>query len=469
LHGCLDTISEAHARQREIDAIAERLKRLPLDSPLARLASVDPAALAAEALKNRVAVSQISGRYWDKDHLFRSFLIASELRLLGIEKGGSEYEKYEKQFLCASVDGFFRAVLALAAKADSGVVVEVPGTAGVQRFREPGLIDSSDWPCDDSTLLDLGIAGDDLRAVASRLSTPLSGFADLREQLRSKDRYSLKYDTVTDWLGKRPIVDLEKGPRCERLLIPSPWKLMAAGLEFILYDFVSFLDEHRGKALSGLDAYSLRGKAFERYLKGVLPKSASFIEVDSLPDVVGERPDYVWLGSTWGVVIEAKFSLRPNSDRSLSGSTAAFESWRRSSEAIDQAAAFLRNNRSSLEKASRLPEKWVLAIVTSEHANEESTGFTTVATSADLLSGTGLRGLSLLGAGDLEAWITFGNADELGAEIERVWQAMRVAPFYEILRVERATKANDPEMTHIRRARATLLPAVVQEAQKTEP
>lgn len=124
--------------------------------------------------------------------------------------------------MLASVEGFFRVVLALLMKADAGVVIEVAGPRGPQRLRELGRIDSSDWLRDDRALYDLGLGDDDLRAVANRLSTALSGFAALRSELQSANRYSAKYERVTDWFGTRPVVDLEMGGRCEQLLVPSP-------------------------------------------------------------------------------------------------------------------------------------------------------------------------------------------------------------------------------------------------------
>lgn len=459
LHNSLDTISVAAARRREADHIIEYLHKVPPDSLLSRFATLDVVELAGEALKNRIAASQTEGRYWDKDQLFRSYLMTAELRALGLQRGGADYARLERAFLLADVEGFFRAVLALLLKASVGVPVELPGPRGPTLLRELGRIDSSDWPTDRS-LYDMGLSEDDLRAAASRLSTPMREFAAFRGELAKLDPYSAKYSRVVDRLGARPIIDLELGGRSEQLLVPSPWKLIAAGLDFPLYEFVSFLHERQAVALGGADAYSIRGEAFARYLRTAIPKGKGVVDVDELNDLSGERPDLVWVGQAWGILIEAKFSLRPNTDRSVSVATSVLETWRRAAEGANQAAVFLTNHRTRFEGEGH-PRRWAVVLVTSEHTNEEATGFANVAARADLLRGTPLEGLCLLDIGDFESWMHFSTADLLGTEIARAWVSARSAPFYEVFRIDRPTKANEPELEHIHRARAILLPGAV--------
>jgi hypothetical protein len=459
LHGSLDTLSVASAKENEANQIIAFLRQAPADSLLSRFTALDTFAVAGEALKNRIAASQTVGRYWDKDQLFRSYLLSTELRALGLAFGGNEYARFARTFLLADLEGFFRAVLALLMKAAVGVPVEFPRPHGPEVRRELGRIDSADWPADRS-LQDIGLSEDDLRAVASRLSIPLSEFAELRGDLAKLDPYSAKYSRVVDQLGTRPIIDLEFGSRSEQLLVPSPWKLLAAGLDFPLYEFVSFLHEHQSAALGGVDAYSLRGKAFERYLRSALPTDQTVVDVDRLKNVSGERPDFVWLGQDWGILIEAKFSLRPNTDRGVSVATSVLEMWRRAAEGANQAAVFLTNHRSRFESEAH-PRRWAVVLVTSEHTNEEATGFANVSARADLLRGTPLEGLCLLDIGDLESWMHFSTADSLGAEISTAWISAKNAPFYEVFRIERPTKAAEPELPHIQQARSILLPGAV--------
>jgi hypothetical protein len=134
--------------------------------------------------------------------------------------------------------------------------------------------------------------------------------------------------------------------------------------------------------------------------------------------------------------------------------------WRRAAEGAKQAAVFLSNCRTRFEDDGH-PRRWAVVLVTSEHANEEATGFANVAARADLLRGTALEGLGLLDIGDLESWMHFSTADLLGAEISTAWISARNAPFYEVFRIERPAKAAEPELPHIQRARAILLPGAV--------
>lgn len=459
LHECVDTISDESAREAERTSINEYLRRVPAQSMFSRIAALDPAVIAGEALKSRIAASQTIARYWDKDHLFRWFLIARELRSLGLQHGGPAYEQFENRFLLVSIEGFYRALLALLMKADTGIPVALNGPNGPEPWQERGRIDSSDWP-NDPSLLKIGLGENDLRAVASRLSRPLSGFAVLRGELAGADPHSAKYSRAADQLGATPIIDLEAGTRCEHLLVPSPWKLIGAGVDLVLYDYVSFLDDNAADALSGANAFSLRGTAFANYLRKALPLSTTFLDVDRLDGLSGKRPDFVWLGNDWGVLIEAKFSFRPNTDRYVSVATSVLETWNRAADAVTQGAAFLTRYRATIEGAGS-PKRWVLVLVTSEHANEAATGFANLASRVNFLQGTELEGLSVLDAGDLESWTHFAAADELGSEIARVWAAARGAPFYEVFRVERTNKGNEPELAHIHRARAILLPGAV--------
>jgi hypothetical protein len=456
LHNCADTISNEAAKQRELDQIARQLQPYPPESLLARLRTVPLLRLGAEAFKSRTAASQMVGRYWDKEHLIRPYLIARDFRETAYKLGGTRYETLERQFLLTTVAGFVRAAFALLMKAEAGVFQDVPQPGGgVRRVHERGGILSSDWPANEPGLEAVGLTADDLRAVAQRLSTPLSGFADFREQLRDVDDLSLKYHHIVDWLSKHPIVDLEIGGQCHQLLVPSPWKLMAFITDFILYDFVAFLDEHSNDALAGRNAFSLRGQAFAQYLRKHLPKTPALHDIDEMEGITGQRPDFIWVGNDWGVIIEAKFSLRPNTDRALSAVSSAVESWRRAAEAVEQAAAFINANASRLATLKIHPRCWVLAVVTNEHANEEALGFRSIAREADLLRNTGLEGLCLVGVSNLEDWMAHSSPDLFGAPAARIWASTGDDPMA-IEGVEREGRKDAPEPAHIQTARQEL-------------
>lgn len=441
--------------------MVECLQKVDKDSPLRKLSAVHARDLLVEAFKARNVTVQFCGRYLRKDEYIRPLLIAREIRsFVGGQGGEEDGVYYESKFFLTSLERFFRAAWALFMKACSEAFAPLEGLQDSLVAKTRGRIDSSDWPPDDKVLVRMGLTGDDLRAVASRLASSLSYYQGLRSEVLRHAPELRKYISITDWLAKRPLIDLEIGGRCERLFAPSPWRVLSAVGECMLYDYVAFLQENRHTALDGRDAYSIRGRAYENYLREFLRGYSDVYDLDKIDGVERSqaRTDFLWVGREYGVLIEAKFSLRPNEDRGMKDVAVAVETWRRAAEPIKQARGFLCDGLKSMEGKIPLPKKWVLAVVSNEDCIEDSVGFKGVARMGNLLEGTGLDALVVLNTSEFEDWVAFGSPDEFARKAVQVWLRLNPGEVDYDARVSRQSDRHRSELPHIDEAWKSLFP-----------
>src|SRR5262249_2882649 len=155
------------------------------------------------------------------------------------------------------------------------------------------------------------LTADRMRAVANVLSEPLSSFAEHRATYRNVEAAVLKYDAALDRLLIRPMIDVERGGRCEHVVIVSPWRYVHAVSDVVLYDFVRSLQERRTTVLAGQDAYSLRGQAFADYVREAVGRTPCVFDLDEAAGLSDcERPDLLCVGAEHTVLVELKFSLK---------------------------------------------------------------------------------------------------------------------------------------------------------------
>ncbi|WP_148273329.1 hypothetical protein [Stigmatella aurantiaca] len=444
-----------------LQEVSSRLVQLPKDSPLRKLDTAFTHRLMIEAFKARIVAAQFEGRIWDKASLIRPLLIARELASLGRKAGGDAYDRAERQFFLTSLEGFFRAAWAIYTKASDGVRIEAASPRGPVIVHDHGRFRGDSWQFDSESQEHVGLTEDDVRAVTSRLSMPLSKYAERRAALRQMDPAVRKYDGLADVLVTRPLVDLELERLGEDFLLPSPWRFISGMGTFVLHEFVSFLQAHRATALGGQDAYALRGEAFGNYLRDLLRARPGVHDCDA-PEMGGltsRKPDFLWVGEEYGVMVEAKVFLRPNEDRLLVDATSAVETWRRAAETISQAVGLLRNSRAVLERHIRLPEKWVLIVVSNEDLIESTTGFKGVARAGNLLDGTGLDALALLSSSEFEDWVVHGSPDELARQAVQAWSNLKPGDLGYDSRVSRQSSQRESELPHIAEAWSSLIPA----------
>ena len=142
--------------------------------------------------------------------------------------------------------------------------------------------------------------------------------------------------------------------------------------------------------------------------------------------IEGKKPDAVWCGDRFGVIIEAKSRLTPRNDADCVSPDSLLESWRKAWEAVEQADEFIRDPRTAewlRTKTSRAPSVWVLAILTDEAGVAERIAFRHVTARWNLLAGTRLAGLGLISFRGLEGALEAMSADEFGRSIEEGWIA----------------------------------------------
>jgi hypothetical protein len=184
-----------------------------------------------------------------------------------------------------------------------------------------------------------------------------------------------------------------------------------------LDEFVDFLPRE-----GSLEPPSLFGAALHRHLAEALDGAALLIG-DDCP-VRGKKPDALWCGERFGVVVEAKARLTPRTDPDLREPDSLLRAWQLASEAVDQAAGFLGDPSARgwiLCASGRSPSVWVLAILVDERGVAERTQFRYATSRWNLLSGTGLAGLALLTLENLEAAVRTQTADSFGRSVERAW------------------------------------------------
>jgi hypothetical protein len=409
--------------------------------------------LLVEALKAKMVTAQNVGRRWGMADLFRPLLIARELRALGLKHGGEAYKARERAFFLMEMEEFVRCYWALLLKAQQPTTLPYMGPHGPATGQMRGAIFTRDWP-NDPELEVMGLTAEAMRAVASRMSASLGAVRVYREQLESLPADQRAYAPASDWLSFRPLIDAERGGTNEVLLLPSPWRFLSALNHVLLYDFVESLSG--GTALGGHDAHSLRGEAFEEYLRRVLKGCTTLHDLKWLKGVTGKRPDFAWMGEEYGVLIEAKFALRPNADRTLKNISAAVETWLRAAEPIEQAAGFLGEGLGKFGDQVRLPSKWVLAVVSDEPLIEDTVGFKSIAKANRLLEETGLSAIAYLTPTGLEDWVLLGSADDFARRAIELWEALDPYSTDQELNVERLGSADAPTLPHIETVRANL-------------
>jgi hypothetical protein len=184
-------------------------------------------------------------------------------------------------------------------------------------------------------------------------------------------------------------------------------------------DFIEFLGQQEGFE----HAPSLLGAAVHEQMREVVEGVALAVDDADCP-VQGKKPDAVWCGERFGVVIEAKARLTPRTDPECASPDSLLEAWRRAWEAVDQADSFLRDARTGgwlLQRTGKAPCVWVLVLLLAEDDVAERTAFRHVTSRWNLLSRTSLSGVALFSFGAIEGALRTQGADSLGRDIERTW------------------------------------------------
>lgn len=439
--------------------VAARISSIENQGLRVALERVPRRALLVEAFRARTAAFHIAGRFEGLPALIRPMLIAEHLCRLLDQRCGAAATQRLRHFLQGSVTEFFRNGMVLNGLLFEGISLR-PANGGPP-VREFGVAHLDDGPVGDAELKALGVTGEGLRAFGLRLSRTLDNFATLRDELVAVPEAERKYSQQINWLGRWPLLDMGVRGSARRLVAPSPRGFAMSLERFLLYEMPKTLvsdglTDLAGRNLDANNVTSLRGEAYAAYLGEVLlPHGA--VNADELADVVGKRPDFIWVGEKCGLLIEAKFSLLPNDDRALSNVSAAITSWERAYDALEQATQFVEKNRPLL--SSRWPgvKEWLPVVVVHDALPDETTRFKAVAKRAAIKREC-VASMALVSTGELERWVRASSADHLCAEAKRVWDGLDPNAVSDDLLLDPPPEESADVPPHIRGALSRILP-----------
>lgn len=455
LHNCGDTELTDPATDGEV---GPRISMI--ENPVLRTAleAIPGRAVLVESFRARLAAFQVAGRWDGLADLIRPMLIAEHLTREVVERCGAAAAARISQALQGTEVQFFRNGLVLNGLLTQGLLLAASN--GGPPIREYGITHLDNGPIGDAELKEMGVTGEGVRAFALRLSRVLDGFGPLRDDLARIPEGERKYSQHVNWLGRWPLIDLGVRGSARRLVAPSP-RCFAKSLErFLLYTLprvlvADGLRDAKGRELNENDITSLRGAAYGGYLRGVLGPAGA-VDADTLEGVAGKRPDFVWAGEQYGLLIEAKFSLLPGDDRALANFSAAVTTWERAYDALEQATEFATRNRAQLARRWPGVEAWLPVVVVHDALPDETTRFKVMAKRAGLKNAQ-FPALALLSTSELEKWVARSTPDALSAEAIRVWSQIDPNAVSDEVLLREPGKGDDLA-PHLRSAFTRILP-----------
>jgi hypothetical protein len=326
--------------------------------------------------------------------------VAAVVRELESQLPPDAFRRGERAFLKTSARLYLRATMVLLGVAGSDARGEiVPGRVDFPRGESRPELPS-----------DVGL--DDLLIVSESLGTRASKFREWGSELRAMPSPRAAADPRLDCFRLRPIVlmdhyDGEDLP----VAIPSPWSLVSAAMKLLGDEFVGYFAENATGLGITADAPGAYGTAFERYLAQSL---ACRPDVKRIPASTTRTPDFIWPGTTYGVLIEAKVRVTPASDPHLDSATSIVVAWERLCGAMAQAQGLI----DATPKADRC-ERYVLVVVVYEPDAAGFSGFRHAVGRFGLQRGTDLVGVAVWSPAELEEAVLGRTPDEAGREIER--------------------------------------------------
>ncbi len=456
LHNCPDK----EFSDSDIDTqISGRVAGIENATLKAALAAVPPRALLADAFRARVAAFQLSRRWSGLPDFIRPLLIAEKFSDALERRCGRDMRRRLERFLQGSIMEFFRNGLVLNGLLLEGILL--PPIGGGEPVRERGLVHLVDGPIGDAEVRELGVTGEGLRAFALRLSRTLESVTELRDELERIPEAERKYSQHINWLGRWPLIDLGVQGSSRRLVAPSPRAFAVSMERFLLYEMpralvADGLQDVTGRNLNANDITSLRGEAYASYQRQVAGRHG-VIDADTLQGVKGKRPDLIWVGEKYGILVEAKFTLLPNDDRALTNVSAAVATWERAFDALEQVTEFVEKNGALLRARWPAVTNWMPILVVHDPFPDETTRFKVVAKRAGLKSEL-FGGLAVLSTSEFERWIAHARAEDLGAEVKKTWDAIDPNAVSDQLLLEPPAAKGDTVGEHIRAAFARVLP-----------
>lgn len=417
LHGC----AEPSSRDLPEASVArlmfkQRYDALPADHPLRRMPRGALDHIWADYMIGLAVQSQARPFAYMPSDLVRPFVVYERMREKVTGEGRDALRALEQTFFGVPWEHFLRGYLVTMALTDRDARGAVcPGVLAVEPEAPP--LGAS-----------LGVQPADLQLVLERLSTRLSVFRDARAELEALPEHARKHSATVRRLDTRPTIVLDDDGQggVFRAVIPSPWHARSAVADFVLDEFVAFAASHASTRNIGGDPWSLRGEAFHAHLDAALAGRSGVISIDRFYEGKTNppsHPDLLWLGERFGILIEAKIRLTPNSDSWAKEPTSLFDAWRRGAEALDQCVSYLQRGADG-HAGDVHQRQWLAVIVTLQTAAAETTSFRSLVKRWNLLAASGLSGFAVVSAAELEHFVLEGDADRYAESLLELWDAL---------------------------------------------
>ena len=203
-----------------------------------------------------------------------------------------------------------------------------------------------------------------------------------------------------------------------KVLAPDPWLLEDIVERELLQEIPSAAHSDDAPFLS------IRGDAFQAYLQGGFGALDDVTDVDALGGLKdsGRRPDFLWMGERFGVVIEAKLTLSPHEDMEHRVNTSVLKAWALGCEAIEQGCAFIRSGHPAVgETACRT---WIMVIVTMEAGAADVTHFAAAAKRWAMLDDSPFVALHVADVAELEHFALTGSPDAYAEMLIERWGSL---------------------------------------------
>lgn len=416
LHECEEPSNHELPEARDAASVLQsRHDGLAAEHPMRRVPRQALEHVWTEYVIGLVAQAQFRPFAYMPSDVVRPFAIYERFRDLVPSAGRAALVALERRFFGIPWELALRACLATLALADCDPRgLALPGCVGMAQAR----VRLSSEP--------LGVTADDLGVFLSRLSTKVSSFPRLAMDIGAVPEHARKHHPAVRRLDTHPVLEIDDVDDGDvTFVVPSPWHLRAASAALV-DEFVAFAVEHAQTHPLGRDPWSLRGESFHRHLDAALTERAGVVSIDKLYATRASQashPDFLWAGDRYGILIEAKIRLSPNTDSWGRDPTSLFETWRRGIEALEQCSSYLQRGTDghAPDPASR---EWVAVVVTVQPVAAEATCLRTLVKRWGLLENTGLRAFAVVSAAELEHYALGHTADGYANQLITLWDAV---------------------------------------------
>lgn len=396
----------------ELDPLQSRLNELVQEnSYLAKIDPKDTKILSSLLLMSRTAVIQWEGLSFSADDWIRSIVLYEKYRRIAVAKGfcsAQELEVAERQFLGTTRQNLMKSAMLLIGLFSSSIT---------DKSKPPGSLDPKTYTLPKEIEEKFAIDTSDLEIIVDRLSLRASELPKRKDDLEKIPPKAWLCAKELWALHDRPLVRIDDKDPGRLVMCLSPQRLLPKCAKLFQHEIVSFYEVNNVFKCKQR-AFDLRGVALEEYIDEV-SVGTSLQKVDPLlpADYKGKKPDFLWIGDEWTILIEVKSNIKMNSDQTFFNSASLIDTWKNLTEPIDQA-------KGAIDVGLVKTKKCCLIVVTNDNISEPSTNFKRVAKHWDFLNGTKIDCLAILSLSQIETAIHCHTPDKVGKNIQSTWEAL---------------------------------------------